>query len=398
MARTRRVEAPLPLAGRAGRGFVWWRDGRGLVTEGVAARVPVPDVGRALRAVEVDGVSRPPGAGPIAVGALPFDPAATSGAEMVVPARHWTRDEAGGTWLTEVAGAPDLGDVGPPPGPGCGPGEGIGGRQEMSRSDWTAAVAAALARIGAGQVQKVVLARQVRLTARSEIDVGELVQRLAASQPRCYVFADGGFVGATPEALVARRGDRVTSRPMAGTAANRPMAGTAARGGGGAVFSLAGSPKNRWEHALVVDAVVSGLARWCREPPVARQPEVDAFADVAHIATGVEGRLRLPWPSALELALALHPTPAVAGVPTDEALVLIGSLERAPRGRYGGPVGWVDANGDGEFALSLRCAEVRGNQAVLYAGAGIVAGSTWEEEWSETEAKLAPMRRVLAGR
>jgi menaquinone-specific isochorismate synthase len=370
------------------------------VADGVADRVPVAEVHDALAAIEVDGSSGPPASGPIALGALPFDPAAIDGAAMVIPRRVWTRDAEGSTWLTEISGGP--GAIEPPPaGPGAaadpgapaGPGTtalvGAGRLQdELSPRRWAGVVGEALERIDAGDLDKVVLSRQVTVAVDHAISTADVVSRLIADQPGCYVFAAGGFVGATPEMLVARQGDTVRSRPMAGTVA---------RNDDRALSWLAGSGKNRWEHELVVEAVVGGLARWCDEPPGASEPHTEPFADLAHIVTDVVGRLSPPAPSALTLALDLHPTPAVAGAPTEAALALISTLEPAPRGRYGGPVGWVGANGDGEFAVALRCAEVQADRARLYAGAGIVAGSRWKDEWCETETKLGPMRRALVG-
>jgi isochorismate synthase EntC len=193
------------------------------------------------------------------------------------------------------------------------------------------------------------------------------------------------MVGASPELLVARYGDRVVSRPMAGTAVP----------GDGALERLAASPKDAREHRLVVDAILEVLGPRCLEVEAAAEPEVDEFADVAHLATPIHGTLRTPAPDALTLARALHPTPAVAGTPTDAALAAIARLEPHGRGRYAGPVGWVDARGDGEWAVALRCASLDGARAVLHAGAGIVAGSDPDLEWTETEAKLDPMLRAL---
>jgi menaquinone-specific isochorismate synthase len=369
------------------------------VADGVAGRVPVPEVHDALAAIEIEDDSGPPATGPIALGALPFDPTAIGTAAMVIPRRLWTRDAEGSTWLTEISGGP--GTTGTPlPGRGrpasrrtlAGPARtaavGAGRvKEELSPRQWAGVVSEALERIDAGDLDKVVLSRQVTVEVDRAISTAGVVSHLIAAQPGCYVFAAGGFVGATPEMLVARRGDAVRSRPMAGTVA---------RNDDRALSWLAGSGKNRWEHELVVDAVVGGLARWCDEPPLASEPHAEPFADLAHIVTDVVGRLSGPAPSALTLALDLHPTPAVAGAPTEAALALISALEPAPRGCYGGPVGWVGANGDGEFAVALRCADVRADRARLYAGAGIVAGSRWKDEWCETETKLGPMRRALA--
>jgi len=387
VARTRRLDDELDiLVGLTAGGFAWWHHGQGFVTNGVACRVPVRHVQAVLSSIErADDHDTP--RGPIAVGALPFDRAVMHDAELVVPARVWSRDPQGRTWVTDISR--DVGDR-PPLWPG---GDAVppdfDAWRGASRAEWAYAVGEALARIEAGKLDKVVLSRQVRLEADTEYRVGDVVRRLRTDQPGCHVFAAGGFVGATPELLVERRGRVVRSRPMAGTVGSR---------GDRAVEWLAGSAKNKREHALVVEAVVRNLQQMCPEPVQASQPYAEPFADLAHIVTDIVGTLSADAPSALELALALHPTPAIAGTPTEEALALIGALETRSRGRYGGPVGWIGADGDGEFAVALRCAELQGDRALLYAGAGIVAGSTAEDEWQETEAKFEAMRRALTRR
>jgi isochorismate synthase len=197
-------------------------------------------------------------------------------------------------------------------------------------------------------------------------------------------------VGASPEVLVRRFGRSVTSVPMAGTVgrADEPHDDDAA------VARLVASPKEAIEHRFVVDAVRETLAARC-DAVRARGPVPVRLATVTHLATTVEATLRDADVTALDLALALHPTPAVGGTPRDAALALLAELEPEPRGCYGGPVGWVDAHGDGEFVVALRCAHLDGATARLYAGAGVVDGSDPGEEWDETEAKLAPMRRAL---
>ncbi|MBO0893494.1 MAG: chorismate-binding protein, partial [Acidimicrobiales bacterium] len=330
-ARTRPAEGRDGSGLRSARGFAWWHDGRALVSEGVARCVPVASVVDALAAIEVEEGPAVPATGPIAHGALPFDPAAMAAAEMIIPRRLWTRDADGSTWLTEISGGPGPSRPAPadPPVVDRGPdGSGVSVRQ------WEGLVGEALRRIDAGQLDKVVVARQVTMTADRPISPGQVVRRLLAAQPGCYVFAADGFVGATPEMLVERHGEVVRSRPMAGTVGQSDER---------ALSWLSRSGKNRWEHELVVDAVVRCLTRWCAERPVASEPHTEPFADLAHIVTEVTGTLSAPFPSALDLALELHPTPAVAGAPTEAALALISTLEPAPRGRYGGPVGWVDA-------------------------------------------------------
>jgi isochorismate synthase EntC len=174
------------------------------------------------------------------------------------------------------------------------------------------------------------------------------------------------------------------------------MAGTVARDAGDdAVAALADSVKDGREHQFVVDAIVEVLRDRCESLDVARTPEIARFSSVAHLVTPIRAVLRDPAPSALELAWALHPTPAVGGTPRAVSLDLIARLESRDRGRYAGPVGWVDALGDGEWAVALRGGEIHGRTAVLRAGAGIVAGSDSDAEWAETEAKLDPMLRAL---
>jgi menaquinone-specific isochorismate synthase len=367
--------------------FAWWHHHQGLVTSGVARRVPVRDVHEVLSDIDTSGGCEASAARPVAVGALPFDPLAVPEAELVVPARVWRRDAEGRIWVTQISETPDAEVArGPEPGLLPTPGE---TPPDTSPTEWARAVGTALERIRAGQLDKVVLARQVTLESDAEFSVTDVVRRLRSEQPACFVFAAGGFVGASPELLVERQATTVRSRPMAGTAEGR---------GDRAMTWLAQSVKNRWEHSLVVDAVVAGLQPMCSGPVAVSPPRAEPFADLAHIVTDVVGTLGADAPSALQLALVLHPTPAVAGTPTDTALSLIGALEARSRRHYGGPVGWVDADGDGEFAVALRCAELQGNRAVLCAGAGIVAGSKAQDEWHETEIKLGAMRRALAGR
>jgi isochorismate synthase len=191
-------------------------------------------------------------------------------------------------------------------------------------------------------------------------------------------------VGASPELLVSRRGTEVRSNPLAGSA---PRSGDAAEDRANAE-ALVASSKDREEHEIVVDAVAETLGPFCDELTWDPEPILRETPNVWHLSTRFRGVLRAPAPSALELVAELHPTPAVAGSPRDAALDAIAELEPFDRGRYAGPVGWVDASGDGEWAIALRCAELRGDRAVLYAGAGIVADSDPAKELDETERKF----------
>jgi isochorismate synthase len=251
-------------------------------------------------------------------------------------------------------------------------------------------VVAALAAIGAGRLDKVVLAREAMVEADWPFPRAELLRRLQRRPGGAtFLYADGGFVGASPELLVRRRGRVATSRPMAGTV---PQGDGAAEAGG--LARLTGSPKEAVEHRLVVDAVAEGLAKVADRVEVGK-PEVVRLATVAHLATEITADLTGPLPTALELAGMLHPTPAVGGSPRDAALAAIAALEPFDRGRYAGPVGWVDRSGDGEWAVALRGATLEGRRAHLVAGAGIVPGSDPDAEWAETEHKLRAMLEVL---
>ena len=374
---TREVDGPADVLHELGPdGMAWLHDGAEFATSGVAARVSTREAVTFLASIEHDDDPGLPGAGPRAMGALPFDPDAS--ATVLVPSRIVGRTADGRGWVTEVgpvdAVVPTR--VTPP--------TSYTVRADSTRESWRAAVDDALAAIARGDLAKVVLSRTVTVVADQPLDRGDALRRLRAQQPGCFVFAADGMIGATPELLVARHGARVVARPMAGTA----VAGVDPS-------ELGASEKQMWEHRLVVAAILDVLRPRCDRLDAPAQPEVDEFADVAHLATPIHGTLREPSPDALELARALHPTPAVAGTPTRAALAVITRLEARSRGRYAGPVGWVDGRGDGEWAVALRCAAVDGAEAVLHSGAGIVAGSEPDAEWAETEAKLDPMLRAL---
>jgi menaquinone-specific isochorismate synthase len=251
------------------------------------------------------------------------------------------------------------------------------------------AVAAAVERIRAGHLSKVVLARDLLAVAESPIDTRVLLRRLADRFPSCYTFACAGLVGATPELLVSRMGGQVESLVLAGTIARDPDDDSSAT-------TLFSSAKDREEHAYAADMVRAALAPLCRELTVPDEPELLRLSNLIHLATPVRGRLGEER-SVLDVVAALHPTPAVGGTPTGSALDLIRELEVMERGRYAGPVGWIDARGDGEWGIALRCAQVQGARARLYAGGGIVAGSDPAAELAETQTKFRAMRYAIDG-
>jgi isochorismate synthase len=350
-----------------------------------------------LRSIAGTGGGPPP----VAAGATGYDGKATEADQLLVLRRAVRRDRRIGTWRLD-ARDPDERPEGPPPFDrvaGGGPHEPFADLQLQERPTAAAyreAVAEAVARIGRSELRKVVLARTIEVRAGRSLDARLLVHRLRAVDPDAYTFAaptdDGVIVGASPELLLARDGGQVRSNPLAGSA---PRSGDPEEDRANADALLA-SDKDREEHAIVVEAVAETLGPRCAELRWDPEPVLRETPNVWHLSTRFHGVLREPAPSALELVASLHPTPAIAGAPTGEALALIGELEPFDRGRYAGPVGWVDANGDGEWAIALRCAELRGDRATLYAGAGIVAGSDPAGELDETERKfrafLDPLR------
>jgi isochorismate synthase len=375
-------------------GVVFERRGHGVAGSGRVRGFAGFEPGELARLIGVLRTSarRGPGPAPVAAGALGFEGSRTRVDQLVIPRRLVRRDERG-TWRLDTD---DLdGRSGDPPAfepvLGGAPHSPFGGlqlREVPPGAAYRSAVSSIADRIARGEVRKVVLARTVEVRAGRELDARRLLHRLRAVDPDAYAFAaptDAGvIVGATPELLVARRGRVVTSNPLAGSA---PRSGDPEEDRANAE-ALAASTKDREEHAVVVEAVADALRPRCDELTWDPEPRLRATANVWHLSTRVRGVLTEPAPTALELVAALHPTPAIAGAPTAAALGAIDELEPFDRGRYAGPVGWIDADGDGEWAIALRCAELRGDLAVLYAGAGIVAGSRPSRELDETERKF----------
>ncbi len=376
---TREVELPDDvLGGFDPHGFAWLHHGTRLVASGVAARLAPDDAAAVLAAVDADDPLDIPGTGAIAVGALPFDPDAAG--ELVVPTRVLGVCD-GRAWVTEIGpGEPAAARHGctahPLPGRGTAHAGGVAGRgRARARGHRRRRPREGGARARGAASKPTPRSTRTRSCAA-----------LVASQPGSFVYASEGFVGASPELLVRRNGEVVESRPVAGTTVADSDE---------ALLALAASVKDTREHRFVVDAIVDALGPRCTELHSDAVPEVAVFGPVAHLATPIRGRLAAPAPSALDLARLLHPTPAVGGTPRRAALDAIRELEGFDRGRYAGPVGWVDARGDGEWAIALRGAELDGARARLVAGAGIVAGSDPDAEWAETQAKLEPMLRAL---
>jgi menaquinone-specific isochorismate synthase len=387
--------------------FAWLRGGEGLVGWGEAARIDLTGPGRLadadrwwqdyVRGVAVDDEVGLPGSGPVAVVSFGFADGPTPSA-LIVP-RVVVGRRGGITWRTTV---------GPDHGAGAGSVTarrapvGVRLADDTAAVDrWRNAVADAVRAIRTGDLAKVVLALSVEATAAEPLDSRELLARLLGRYPDCWGFLVDGLVGATPELLVERTGLEVRSRVLAGTLprADHDSVETGGLDDSGVVATgaaLLASGKDLSEHRIAVVPVVDVLSELLDGVRVPAGPAVLELANVVHLATEVTGRLRDDR-SVLELAAALHPTPAVAGTPVEPSLRLIDDLEADDRGRYAGPVGWTDARGDGELCLALRCAAVRGTTIRLYAGCGIVADSDPDAEVAEWRAKLRPVLDALYG-
>lgn len=390
-------DVPDLLAVAGDGGMLWEHDGAGLAGRGVAVRIELPRgladapmVAAVLGAIEVDdGVSQP-GSGPVAIGALPFDPAAPGA--LVVP-RVTVRRTANAAWMTVVSA--DEYDVGAAriieraaattsaAGHTSAPDE-FRLVASPPHAEWLGLLEAAIGAVTRGSFAKLVVAREVLVEANRAISPSRVLERLRALFPSCVAFAAGGFVGASPELLVRRTGAEFVSHPLAGTCGRSGDHDVDAA----AAAALLASGKERLEHSLVVDAIAAGLRPDCAALAVPEAPDVVPLRNVLHLGTRIAGRLREPPPTALELAARLHPTPAVAGTPTQDALEWLARNELVARGRYAGPVGWVDARGDGAFAVGIRSAELAGPTARLFAGVGIVPGSVPEAELAESQLKL----------
>jgi menaquinone-specific isochorismate synthase len=419
VARTVEIDDPGPLLGLVPPGVAplsWVRRGEGIVGWGEAARLQTSGPGRFLDAerrwrrlvagavVRDDVALR--GTGPVAFGSFAFADGSAATSALVVPStvlghrdgRWWlTRTTLGGGTETGGGGTtlPGPLDLSPPQHPQPQPsGPAVFSDGAVSSPDWESLVARAVARVERGELDKVVLARDLLARCERPVDQRGLLRSLAEAYPSTWTFSVDGLVGATPEMLV---------RTQVRLVASRVLAGTIRRSGDDAhdlalAASLARSSKDLVEHEYAVRSVVEALTPFCAGTNVPESPFVLHLANVMHLATDVTGVLRDDV-SSLRLAAALHPSAAVCGTPTSAAAALIDEVEGMDRGRYAGPVGWLDASGDGEWGIALRCGQVGGDphELRLFAGCGIVAGSDPAAELAESTAKFVPMRDALGG-
>lgn len=377
----------------AGDGMLFVRDGVGLAARGVAARVPVDDVPALLSSIERDDDVGQAGCGPVALGCVPFVPGAPC--ELVVPELVVGKGADGHRWITQVVSGelhPPPPDLDLPPRPTARAGS-YAVRPGTSIDTYLAAVTAARDAVRRGELVKAVIARDVVVEASEPIDVHAVLLRLRATFGSSYRYSVDGFLGASPELLVEVQNGMVRSHPLAGTAPRTGDPTTDAR----LAAELVASVKDQVEHRVVIDVVNDTLLPWCSYLDWEPEPSIVTVANVQHLGTRVEGPLSQPAPNVLDLVHALSPTPALGGHPRDAALDLIAAVEGLERGRYGGAVGWVDADGNGTWAVAIRCAELSDDRrrARLFAGGGIVAGSDPLAELAETQAKLQAMLSAI---
>lgn len=263
----------------------------------------------------------------------------------------------------------------------------------LTTDQWEERVAVAIHAIQSKTIDKVVLARDLNGTSTKDIDPRSILRNLAAEYPSTWCYSIAGLIGATPELLLRLNRAMVTSRVLAGTISKtgddeKDLALAA---------SLARSSKDLEEHEYAVRSVAESLAPFCSSTNVPDSPFVLHLANVMHLATDVTGAIS-EFPQHVDtftILEKLHPSAAVCGTPTNVAAKVISDLEGMARGRYAGPVGWIDARGDGELGIALRCGQIKNNQIRLFAGCGIVAGSNPQRELAESQAKFAPMLNAL---
>jgi menaquinone-specific isochorismate synthase len=383
--------------------LAWVRGDEGLVAWGAAERIePGRGPGRfaaadeALRhlgaVTDVHDEVGAPGTGLVGIASFTFDHNA-AGSVLIVP-RVVVGRRDGVTWLTRI----DPPSAAPAPSP-VDVQVARAVRRDRPRYagsslpdlEWLEAVAEATTRIEAGELEKVVLARDHAVWSRERFDALDLARRLTDRFPSCHTFLVDGLVGATPELLLARDGTAVLSRVLAGTTGRSDDEVEDAALGA----ALLASEKDLVEHRYAAESVHEVLGPLVSDLTEDAGPRLLRLDNVQHLATTFTGHLDDPGVSSLALVAALHPTAAVGGTPRQAALTLIHELEGMDRGRYAAPVGWSTPDGDGEWGIALRCAQLSGARARLFAGVGVVAASLPEAELEETRLKLLAMQAAL---
>ena len=376
--------------------FAWVRNGEGLVGWGIHASTKVKGPNRfedarkwwhqQLDDLEINNEVHGPGTGPILFTSFAFDENEES--ELVIPkVLVGTRNQA--TWITWIGSEfqPKLlekPEGNPLPNVNWNNGD---------IDQWKSKVNQAVSVIQKDSLDKVVLAREIIAVAEGQVDPRIILRNLAKEYPGTWVYSNNGLVGATPELLIRLNNSMVVSRVLAGTirktgddSKDKALAA-----------SLARSSKDLEEHEYAVRSVAEALAPFCSSTNVPESPFVLHLSNVIHLATDVTGAIKEGHKvvDIFTILTKLHPSAAVCGTPTDKAAQLIKNLEGINRGRYAGPIGWIDAKGDGEQGIALRCGHINGAKIHAFAGCGIVAGSDADHEVTESQAKFLPIINAL---
>lgn len=395
---TRHLDQQVDLNDVAGSdGFLFVRDGVGFAGRGVSVRVDVHECEHLLSAIDHQN-DTDLRVGPIALGSMPFDEASRT--TLIIPRVIVGKDADGNSWITtissdgEVEAAKEEVDIrsllASPPVPSVSTYE---IRPLTPPSVYREAVLAARDAVRRGDITKAVIARAVEVASSEPFDIHAVLLRLKATFSQSYRYSIDGFIGASPELLLSIDDDIVASHPLAGTA---PRTGDPAEDRRAADHLLA-SMKDQIEHRVVIDVIHDQLLPWCSYLDWEAEPSIVQVANVQHLGTRIEGHLNKSRPALLDMVRQLCPTPALGGHPREDALRLIATVEGRDRGAYGGAVGWVDAFGNGTWAVAIRCALLSADRtrAQLFAGGGIVAESDPDAELAETQAKFQAMLSAL---
>lgn len=393
---TRLLDGVVDLNDVAGSdGFLFVRNGVGFAGRGVTTRVNASECEHLLTSMSHRN-DTDLHVGPVALGIMPFDEAQET--TLTVPRFVVGKDALGHCWLTTIHSddEPDHDSVDiqailtPAPTPATAS---YGIQPLTPPSVYRAAVLAARDAVRRGDLTKAVIARAIEVTSSVPFDVHAVLLRLRSAFSQSYRFSIDGFIGASPELLLSVDGDVVASHPLAGTAARTGDPAVDQR----SAEHLLASMKDQIEHRVVIDVIHDQLLPWCSYLDWEAEPSIVQVANVQHLGTRIEGRLNSSRPPLLEMVRQLCPTPALGGHPRADALRLIREVEGRERGPYGGAVGWVDAFGNGTWAVAIRCAILSDDRtrAQLFAGGGIVAESDPDAELAETQAKFQAMLSAL---
>ena len=397
---TSRIGEHLPLLDLLPEGeqFTWVRGGEGLVGWGVHASTTVSGRDRfedarkwwhqQLETFSISNSVHGSGTGPVLFTSFSFDRNQES--VLVIP-KIIVGQKGANSWITWIGSAaqPQLAETVP----ALAPSTFTFSDGTLTSDEWKKRVTEVINRVNTNGVDKVVLARDIVANSDSEIDARPILKTLSSEYPSTWVFSVDGLVGATPELLLRLSRGMVTSRVLAGTI---PKTGDDEKDLALAA-SLARSSKDLEEHEYAVRSVADALDPFCSSTNVPESPFVLHLANVMHLATDVTGALieSKQHVDAFSLLKNLHPSAAVCGTPRNLAFDVIDEIEGMDRGRYAGPVGWIDASGDGELGIALRCGQITDRKIRIFAGCGIVAGSIPDKEVEESNAKMIPMKSAL---